>query len=96
MLLGALGRWGQGHRVAQALEAVDEAPFHCLTIPLIEVIASQVAVDGPLCQHVIGNDQDGVGDGDGRLCPTAASGHAGRDGTLLTHDSRRKIDFQQS
>jgi len=45
---------------------------------------------------VIGNDQDGVGDGDGRLCPTAASGHAGRDGTLLTHDSRRKIDFQQS
>jgi hypothetical protein len=58
MLLGALGRWGQGHRVAQALEAVDEAPFHCLTIPLIEVIASQVAVDGPLCQHVIGNDQE--------------------------------------
>jgi hypothetical protein len=73
MLLGALGRWGQGHRVAQALEAVDEAPFHCLTIPLIEVIASQVAVDGPLCQHVIGNDQDGVGDGDGRLRPTTAS-----------------------
>jgi hypothetical protein len=92
----SLGRWSQRHGVAQPFQPVHEPPFHSLAIPLIEVIATQVAVARAVHQHVVSNDQDGVGDGDGRLCPTAASGHAGRDGTLLTHDSRRKIDFQQS
>jgi hypothetical protein len=58
------------------LQAVYEATFHRLTIPLVEVVASQITVDGAVNEHVIRHDENGVGDGDRRPGPTAASGQA--------------------
>src|SRR6187455_1457946 len=49
---------------------MHEATLHRLTISLVEVVRSQVAVDGSLGQHVVDDDQDRVGDGHGRLRST--------------------------
>ena len=65
------GLWDKRHPIPEALQAMDERPRYRLAVPLIEVVAAEVALDGPLHQHVVDNDQDGVGDGDGRLRPTA-------------------------
>ena len=51
---------------------MHEPPFDRLTIALVEVVAAQIAVDRALRQQVVDDDQDGVGDGDGRLRPAAA------------------------
>ena len=38
----------------------------------LEVVDPQIAVDRPLCEQVVDDDQDGMGDGDSRLRPAAA------------------------
>src|SRR5215207_8721165 len=50
---------------------MDEPPRYPLAIPLIEVVATEVTINRPLHQHVVDHDQDGVGDSDGGLRPTA-------------------------
>jgi hypothetical protein len=47
MFSGALGRWGQVHRVAQALQGVHHSTLRRLTIALVEGVACQGTVDGP-------------------------------------------------
>jgi hypothetical protein len=65
------GLWDKRHPIPEALQAMDEPPRYPLAIPLIEVVAAQVAIDCPLRQHVVDDDQDRVGDGDGCLRPAA-------------------------
>jgi hypothetical protein len=73
---GLGGLWDERHPIPEALQAMDEPPRYPLAIPLIEVVASQVAGERSLRQHVVDDDQDGVGDGDGRLRPAATGGQA--------------------
>jgi hypothetical protein len=43
-----------------------------LGIEVVEVVASELAIRLAVAQHVIGDDQDAVGDGDDGLLVTAA------------------------
>jgi hypothetical protein len=63
------GLWDKRHSIPETLQAMDEPLRYPLAIALIEVVAAQVAVDRSLCQHVVGDDQDRVGDGDRGLRP---------------------------
>jgi hypothetical protein len=46
---------------------MDEPPRYPLAISLIEVVAAQDAVSRSFRQHVVDDDQERVGDSDGRL-----------------------------
>jgi hypothetical protein len=55
---------------------VHEATFHRLPISLVEGVGPQIAVDRSLCEQVVDDDQDGMGDSDSRLRPAAAGGQS--------------------
>src|SRR5215213_3721700 len=66
--------WIKQDRVAETLQASDEPPFDGLTIALVEIVLAQVAIDVPLAEQVVGDNQDGVANGDRRpLCTAPCS-----------------------
>ncbi len=56
-----------GYLHAQSFQSLDGAADGCLLAALIEVIGTKVLIFGSILQHVIGNHQDRVRDGD--QCP---------------------------
>lgn len=65
----AVGVWNANRLLeelrAQAFQSVHQAPLHLPAVPLIKVIAAQLAVGFPPLQQVVDDDQQGVGHGEG-------------------------------
>ena len=53
--------------VAQCFQAVDQSTGDVLFVALIEIARSEIGVIHPVAQQVMGDDEDGVADGDDRL-----------------------------
>src|SRR5207249_3348165 len=64
------------HGVAQCFEAVDQATGDVLFVALVEIVRSEIGVIHRVAQEVIGDDQDGVADGDDGLLLAAAGDEA--------------------
>lgn len=60
--------------VAEPLYAVDSSSEGGLAVSLVKVVAAQLLIGGAVAKHVVDDDQDSVGQGDGgAFCATASS-----------------------
>src|SRR3954447_4554773 len=57
----------QGDLVAEGFEAADEPALESILVAAIEVVAAEIVEVGALLEEVVADDEDRVGDGDGRL-----------------------------
>lgn len=63
-----LGGGCDGDVVAEGLQVADQATFACIGVVVAgEVVRAQIAVLDVVVQHVPGDHDEGVGDGDGGL-----------------------------
>src|SRR5947209_7190333 len=70
-----LGSVGDGHRLAELLDATGTAVDHLGLVALVEVVGSKVLVGGALLDEVVDDDQDSVCYRNGRSLPAAALGN---------------------
>src|SRR5262245_17274752 len=65
-------RFREGDLVAERREPLRVVAGEALGIPVVEVVAAEFAVRLAVAQHVVGDDEEAVGDGDdGLLVPAA-------------------------
>lgn len=57
----------QGNLVPEGFEATDEATLESVLVAVVEVVAAEVVEVGAVLEEVVADDEDRVGDGDGRL-----------------------------
>jgi len=56
---------GERHLIAEVMQTTDQPPFDLLTVKLIEIGGTEVAIGGAVAQEVEGDHEDGVTEGDG-------------------------------
>ena len=64
--------------MAERFEAADEATFHGGAVALVKGGGTEVAVRDILGEHVVDDDEEGVGDGDRRALGAPARRRAAR------------------
>ena len=64
----------QADLVAERFEALDETTLESVLVAAVEVVAAEVMEVGAILEEVVADDEDRVGDGDGRLLLTTAGG----------------------
>ena len=69
---GGSGRvLGEGHRVAEGSQALGVIAREAIRVEAIEVAAAQLAIRLAVAEHVVGDHEDAVGDGDDGLLVAA-------------------------
>src|SRR5688572_31367782 len=89
--------WLDGDLQAQTFEASDEAMLDGVGVAVVEVIGAEVDVVALVLEHVVGNNEDRVADGDDRALPAAAGGEAAELGSevAVCGPGRRPTGFGQ-
>src|SRR3954451_13315683 len=80
-----MGRWGwsgdllggfEGDLVAEGFEAFDGAFLDAIGVAAVEVLGAEIGVGGAAFEEVVGDDEDGVADGDDGALLAASGGEA--------------------
>src|SRR5690242_7677697 len=66
----------QADLIAEGFEALDETTLESILVAAIEVVAAEIVEVGAILEEVVADDEDRVGDGDGRLLLAPAGGQA--------------------